>query len=166
VKKLISISLVLLCAAVGGLALKTRNTLPPDPPAEDHGLSCKLSLPANPPDRYHQIHCALVVTNVSKGPITLCTMNGRMGDHIKEEITPEVFKSLGPSPGQLRASRKILQPGESVELPFLLFYAGKDETFKLTVSYRVSEKFAKEYEVWSGAISAGREVKITQEGVK
>jgi hypothetical protein len=132
-----------------------------------NGLTCRLVIPSTTPDKNHAINGQFILTNVGQEPIALCGLNGghwgeEQGGKITRIITPEFFKSDGPTRVQLAGSNVVLKPGESHPLSFEIFDTGGNDNLQLTVIYEVSEKFGIDLKVWSGTLKAKQDFKITR----
>ncbi len=103
----------------------------------------------------------LVLKNIGREPIRLCTFCGRYGGIwtegkykvLQEGLDPEFWKSDRPRDEEFDKHIAVVPPGETVALPisFGVVAAGQ---IKVSVEYTVGKGFAQRHNVWFGAAKA------------
>jgi hypothetical protein len=125
--------------------------------AQDHQRELTASVLAEPESgaaNKNKGNPKFILTNTSKTPIRVCGFHEIWWHETPSKIiliiTSESFRSEAPSEQQLKESIKMLEPGMSfpIDLPPRLLGIKKD----VEITYEVSEKHAKKFDIWQGRL--------------
>ncbi len=147
------------CAAPRSSTTQNKPSENNDPVKKSAGLSCKILAPCNSKATNGYVDAVLILENTGEHPVRVCTLYaerqhtsfGRGWAEV--EINPGWWKSDSPSPDEFAKHTVTINPGFSLGLPFKVTYANGNP-LKFSAAYEIDERFAKQYNTWSGRVEA------------
>ncbi|HMO79992.1 MAG TPA: hypothetical protein PKD24_04305 [Pyrinomonadaceae bacterium] len=131
--------------------------------SETEKLICEISLPSKVNVVGGWINGSLIIKNVSEESIRISALYSG-SRHVwkgnyKENFSPDWWKTNMPEPEKFAEKIVTLSSNETFTIPFKIHYEYNAEFFRgqpLTISsgYRISQKFAEQYDTWTGSIEA------------
>ena len=130
-----------------------------DPGKQSAGLSCRILAPCNSKATNGYVDAVLILENTGEHSVRVCTIYAER-QHMsfgrgwaEVEINPGWWKSDSPSPDEFARHIATINPGFSLGLPFKVTYANGNPP-KVSAAYEINERFAKQYNTWSGRVEA------------
>lgn len=159
---LISLLVTILLAACAAPQTSTTQGKPNeknDPGKKSGGLSCKIVAPCDSKVTNGYLDAVLILENTGEHPVRVCTLYAERQQMsfgrgwAEVEINPGWWKSDSPPPDDFARHTVTINPGFSLSLPFKVTYANGNP-LKFSAVYEINERFAKQYNTWSGRVEA------------